>query len=369
MRTMKKKMGILSIGTLMVFVLLPALNCSNAAEETPITEIPMAGPIKDIAAELSGLAWYKDYLVILPQYPNRFKSEFQGKIPVIPRSQILAFLDQSKNSSSDSTMTITPQEIEFEAPGLDEKIKSFEGFEALAFYEDNVFMTIESSPGPMLGYLVKGKINPDMSRITLDTEKLVKIQPQACLENSTYETILVTDQRVMVIYEGNGSRVNVTPMALIYDHDLNFVMAVAFPNIEYRITDATAMDKENRFWCINYFWPGGKDRYFPGEDSLAALYGRGKTNANADLVVERLVEFQYIDAERIGSPGSENIKYPSIIRIDAPPIQLELVDYNNDSLLDSRDARNWEGIVRRDDRGFLLVTDQFPRTILACVPK
>ena len=31
-------------------------------------------------------------------------------------------------------------------------------------------------------------------------------------------------------------------------------------------------------------------------------------------------------------------------------------------------ARNWEGIARLEGRGFLLVTDQFPDTILAFVP-
>jgi hypothetical protein len=31
-------------------------------------------------------------------------------------------------------------------------------------------------------------------------------------------------------------------------------------------------------------------------------------------------------------------------------------------------ARNWEGVVRLEDRGFLLVTDTFPRTLLGFVP-
>jgi hypothetical protein len=31
-------------------------------------------------------------------------------------------------------------------------------------------------------------------------------------------------------------------------------------------------------------------------------------------------------------------------------------------------GRNWEGLVRLDDRGFLLVTDLFPGTILGFVP-
>ena len=44
---------------------------------------------------------------------------------------------------------------------------------------------------------------------------------------------------------------------------------------------------------------------------------------------------------------------------DTPPIQLQLL---------SDDLRNWEGIVRLDNLGFLLVTDKFPRTMLGFVP-
>ena len=45
--------------------------------------------------------------------------------------------------------------------------------------------------------------------------------------------------------------------------------------------------------------------------------------------------------------------------VDRAPVQLELP---------GEDARNWEGIVRLDDVGFLLVTDQYPQTILGFVP-
>lgn len=45
---------------------------------------------------------------------------------------------------------------------------------------------------------------------------------------------------------------------------------------------------------------------------------------------------------------------------NTPPIQLQLIDGV---------SRNWEGLVRLDERGFLLITDEFPETILAFVAK
>ena len=44
---------------------------------------------------------------------------------------------------------------------------------------------------------------------------------------------------------------------------------------------------------------------------------------------------------------------------DSEPIQL---------ILDKESPRNWEGIARLNDNGFLLVTDKHPSMILAYVP-
>ena len=46
-----------------------------------------------------------------------------------------------------------------------------------------------------------------------------------------------------------------------------------------------------------------------------------------------------------------------IVLTETPPIQLEL----------GPESRNWEGLVRLEDRGFLLMTDKFPGTILGFV--
>jgi hypothetical protein len=114
------------------------------------------------------------------------------------------------------------------------------------------------------------------------------------------------------------------------------------PHIEYRITDATALDSANRFWAINYFFPLEFDQ-IPDTDPLVERYGAGATHLQYQTV-ERLVEFQYDTT--------------GIRLVDRPPIQL---------VLSSETGRNWEGLVRLDDRGFLLMTDRFPGTILGFV--
>ena len=150
--------------------------------------------------------------------------------------------------------------------------------------------------------------------------------------------------RAILIYEANGLFFQESvkqPVISLLDFSST---TIHFPNIEYRITDATRIDQNGRFWAINYFWPGDKKRLKPASDPIAATYENGKTHQNSD-VVERLIEFEIKD---------KIIKFS-----DHVPIQLEL----------EKDApRNWEGIVRIDDKGFLIATDKHPKMILGFVP-
>jgi hypothetical protein len=345
---------------LLIFSILLLFNftvCQESPTEKTVIEIDVTFPETAESPEMSGLAWYKDYLIILPQFPHLFKSDYEGKLFAIPKAQILSYLDDKKNKKAIPT-AIEPQGIDFIFDKkLLNQIEDFEGYEAVGFWGDRVFITIEASPPrQMMGYLVSGQIttgaNNEMT-ITIN-RKLIKIQPQACISNAAYETLVVTKEVVLIFYEGNGVNINASPLAYVYNHDLEFLHAIAFPHIEFRITDATALDTNNRFWCINYFWPDAKDKagYDPAEDPIAKTYGEGKTHKKSEIV-ERLVEFEYIEPN--------NNKYPKIVLVNSPPIQMELLG------ADQNDARNWEGLVRLDNHGFLLITDEHPKTILGYI--
>ena len=357
---MIRRFGTSGLLLLIVLVAANAALCKEAPIEKQIIEIALKGPLSNPLSEVSGLAWYNDYLIVLPQYPGRIESKYDGKLFAIPKKEILSYL--KKIEKNKEVPPIEPREIDFISHDIYKSIDSFEGFEALEFWGNRVFIIIEASPAQMVCYLVKGEITPDLSRITLEKSgKPVKIQAQASISNASYETILVTEDKVTAIFEGNGRNVNVSPLAYVYDHELNFIYAIAFPNIEYRITDATRVEN-GKFWCINYFWPGETGKYKPAEDPLAKEYGQGKTHAQSKIV-ERLVEFEYIDMEpeKYKSGDSVKTEYSKIVLTGTPPVQLQLLASGKGN------ARNWEGIVRLDKRGFLIVSDEHPRTILGFV--
>ncbi len=349
-----KTFGLLIFSILLLFDFTV---CQEVPKEKTVIEIDVKFPVTAESPEISGLAWYKDYLIILPQYPHLFKSDYDGKLFAVPKAKILSYLDAKENKKT-TPPAIEPQAIDFIFDkNLSNQIKDFEGFEAIDFWENRVFITIEAAPPrQMMGYLASGQITtgPDNEMTITISGKLAKIQPQACISNAAYEALAVSKDIAMVFFEGNGVNINVSPLAYVYNHDLEFIHAIAFPHIEYRITDATSLDTDNRFWCINYFWPDAADKasYDPAEDLVANTFGEGKTHKKAEIV-ERLVEFEYITPE--------NNRYPKIVLVDSPPIQMELLGAHQN------DARNWEGLERLDNHGFLLITDEHPRTMLGFI--
>jgi hypothetical protein len=294
----------------------------------------LTGPLADAKAEVSGLAWYEDNLVLLPQYPNFSDEGSDGFLYTLPKAEILAYLDGTSKTE------LEPKPIKLIAPGLADQIPNFQGFESIGFSGSKVFLTIEAGDGTdMQGYLISGTISADLSQLELDTKKLTSIPTQAVSENHTDESILVLEDRVVTFYEVIGEAIVADPVAHVFDFDLNSLGTIPMDNIEYRLTD-TALSSGNEFWGINYFFPGDTD-LLPSIDPIADVYG--KSNAGFEHV-ERLVKFEYSEE--------------GITLAKTAPISLVLTE----------DARNWEGLVMLDERGFLLATDKFPTTILGFVP-
>jgi hypothetical protein len=320
----------------------PALLSSTAPYEagrpleTPVTALRMGGPAALPGAEFSGMAWYGDTLILLPQYPD-FTNDGKFALYALPKQAILDHL------SDQGATPLEPVPVTLLENGLRDILPAFAGFESIAFDGDRAYLTIEAwSNEGAIGYLVGAWVDPDSATVSIDTSTITLIPPQSAQLNVSDETLVATPSGPLTIYELNGAQINPSPVAHRFDAALQPIDTMPFPNVEYRITDGTPLDADGRFWAINFHFPTNENPD-PESDPIADQYGRGATH-NESSRVERLLEFQYDGAQ--------------VTRTETPPLQLEL------SLL----ARNWEGIVRLDDLGFLLVTDKFPGTLLGFVP-
>ena len=231
-----------------------------------------------------------------------------------------------------------PNEIKWNSSGVDKHICGFEGFESIVFNNDTVYVTIEAERRKRNhGFIAYGIINKN--EIKINRKSLKKIKTPVTLRNMTFETILMNNNSIITIYEVNSAKVNEKPIYYQFDKDLKTDITKPFPFTEYRITDATEVDNEGKFWVTNYFWPGDFKVLKPD-------LGYTITSKKNIKPVERLLEFRMVEV--------------IIVRTETAPINIKLSEFG--------DARNWEGIVRLDEKGFLIVTDKFPGTILAFVP-
>ena len=317
---------------LLTIVLL--IRLVSAGEVMPI-EIPLQGEAADRSLEMSGLAWYGDYLILMPQYVNKKAPGFY----FLSKKKINEWLD------GDRSKALKPGKIDLIIPNYDNVIGGYQGFEGLCFSGNKVYLLMESkNDGVMSSYIVAGAMDFKKKRLEIEQGKIEQITPPKNIKNMGYESILKHKYRLLVLFEANGININPNANAEYYTTSLKHKESVSFPNVEYRITDVTDIDGKGRFWALNYFWPGEKERLDPGKDLIIKNYEEGKTHQQYEHV-ERLVEYK--------------IRSNQISRTDSPPIQLVL----------DETSRNWEGLVRLDKKGFLMIVDEHPRTILSFVAK
>ncbi len=293
-----------------------------------IIEIKLAGAAALRSNEFSGLAWFKDKLVLLPQYVFNKRNTAYGKLYVIPRKKILEYL-------AGKIHIIKPDFLRVETNGFEKFGSRGSGCEAISFKGDTCFVNIEISDWKNThAVLLKGIVRG--GRLAFFKKAIANVPTQSHLPNISDETNLLTDGKIITIHEANGVNVNPKPVVHVFSKALKFLRTIPFPSIEYRITDATELDGGNNFWAINYF--------FPGEFNLLKPPLRKRFNPKKS--VERIIQFHY--------SGNK------ITETKMPPVNLAGEVWNK--------ARNWEGLARLEDKGFLIITDTYPRTILAFVP-
>ena len=309
-------------------------------EEAKLQILPLVSAFPLDKAEVSGMAWLGDTLLILPQYPEDYRTAGgSANIFTIPKAAILEYLDNPAGSPLEaSTMPI------INAPPADQ-IPGYEGYEAIAIDGDRVFLTIEANRrGIMQGYLIAGDAQENGGSITLRPDSLVEIPTPVQIFNSAYETLVAVEGKLLAIFEANGEELNPDPQAVLINTQNNEMRLVQLPSIPFRITDATAADPDQRFWVLNIFMPI-EFWFYTNADPLVDRSGLGETHASNNHV-ERLVEFKYNQGQ-VQLTGS-------------PPLYMALDPDGS--------PRNWEAVVRLDERGFLAMTDAIPGTILGFIP-
>lgn len=322
-------------------LLLASYTSSFATDETPVQIIPLAPPLNQPSAEISGMAWCADTLILMPQYPRRFSSDKTSFFYTLDKQSIVDFL-AGKNDKP-----LKAQPLRLKENGLRKKVAIFDGFEAISCKGSDVWLAIEAVNIFTIyqSYLVKAELDVDakQSSINIDSSQLWSLDSQSEMRNMGDEAILLNGDQVISLHEVNDPKVVKNASAHVLNSKTQTQTTYRFPHLPFRITDSTELDDNSRFWVMNYKYSGDKFSR-KSSDPLAEQYGEGESHKQY-YNVERLVEFEL--------DGS------AIKRVDRAPIQL---------LMESVEGRNWEGLVRLDELGFLIATDKHPETLFGFVP-
>ena len=276
-------------------------------------EIPLGGLVTDRKQEISGMTIHRNNVILLPENLN-------GYYFYIPFIEITNTLNTGD--------TILPVQKTLTTRKLKERYSGLDGFEAIAFNGDDVYIMIEVRiDGKMAGLLIWGSIIPSTMEIDIPEENLMIIKPPAQIDNFSFESLTITDGQLIIIYETNGHKTINRPFQYVVNLDDMSINKTPFPHIDFRLTDATSVI-DNKFWMINYYWTGDK-KVLGVEDTLS---------------IERLVEFK--------------LGYNGIERSNSEYITLDNLD----------DPHNWEGLIRFGN-GFLICTDKWPRMVLGYIER
>jgi len=312
-----------------------------ANDETKVQLLPLAEPLNQPKAEISGMTWCGDTLILMPQYPRRLSSSKQSFFYTLTKQSVLEHLKQ------ENPEPLTAKPLLVTENRLRTQVPIFDGFEAISCQDNDIWLAIEAVNilNTYQSYLVRAVVDLKSKRptINIDSSKLWSLDSQSEMRNMGDEAIFMNGDQVISLHEVNDQKIVKQASAHVLNTQTQIQSNTAFPHLPFRITDSTELDNDNRFWVMNYKYSGDKFSR-KSNDPLAKLYGRGNSHKQY-YNVERLIEFE--------------LKEDGIKRVERAPIQLQM---------ESVEGRNWEGLVRLDDLGFLIATDKHPDTLFGFVP-
>jgi hypothetical protein len=282
-------------------------------KQASVNLIPLAGPFSERSAEVSGMAWHGNELLVLPQYG--------GKVGLLPRDVVNKAVDAV--SRGQTPKALEPTTIDILPKNFEQHFHGFQGFEAVAVAKGKLYFLVEAKvAGRMVGYLVAGERTS--KGVELDLKKIRTLPVATTQNNLGYEALSVVGERLVAMPELNGRYTNPISRAKVFDLDLNELPSARMPVVDYRVTDATDANADGEFWVSNY--------NHPGEEGMPAAPG-----------IERLVPL------KATSKGIVTFGDALDITENIPG------------------GRNWEAVVPFEKKGFLLMTDMYPHTLLGFV--
>lgn len=243
------------------YVLLIAVTtCTSISVSAQGSFKPISLPpnINSVNEEYSGITMYNNRLYLEPQYGCRKETKLDGDFFIysILADSIGRVID-GKDTSLTSYRTISVKNLN----KLPDSVKTwYEGFEAIAIFNNTAYLSIETNDTSNYCFLLKGKLDTAKNILTIDPLNFITLKRPVHIENAGFESMtwLPKEKKLLAYYEFNGAPKGGS--GYLIDTAFKKVEQIKTPSLYFRITDI-ATTSDDKIYGINYFWNGDYNAY------------------------------------------------------------------------------------------------------------
>jgi hypothetical protein len=229
----------------------------NAQKKYQVLHLPDS--INSVNEEFSGMALFGKRLYLLPQYGNHKDSKLDGLFSIysIGTDSLKRNID-GKDSCISNYRTIYVTNLD----KLPDSIKQYyEGFEAIAFVGNQVYLSIETVDSSDYCFLIKGMIDTANNKVTIDPVHTLSLRRYPYIKNAGFEslTYLQKEKKLIALYEFNAMPNG--GIGYLIDPSFSYKpKKISIPFLHFRITDAQA-NSTGKIYALNYHYGGDYKKY------------------------------------------------------------------------------------------------------------
>ena len=247
------------LGLAVLIFLITVIFSLSAVAQNSLKNIPLPIKINSVNEEYSGLAWSGDRLYLLPQYGNHKETLLDGDFSLYSlRADSIARVIDGKDTALTQFKVLSVKNLD----KLPDSIKMhYQGFEAITFHKNEVYLVIETDDKYDYCFIIKGVLDEQQSQILIDPTRTIALKRYPYIFNAGFEslTYLPDKHQLMALFEFNGMHTG--GIGFLIDTDFKSIpREIAVPYLPFRITDIQATER-GRIYGINYYWEGDYNVY------------------------------------------------------------------------------------------------------------
>lgn len=227
------------------------LIATAAFAQSKIKLIPLPLAINSINQEYSGITQYGNRVYLLPQYGSNYTTKLKGEF------NIYSFATDSISHAIEGTDTLhhfRTLKVKNLTRLPNEIVDNYQGFEAIAIANNQVYLTIETKDTHYYCYMLKGVLDILKNEIYIDSRNFIRLRRYPAIVNAGFESLayLPKEKKLLAYYEFNAMPGGGIGYLIAPDFK-SAPKPVKAPYLYFRITDIAATNAD-RLYGINYYY-------------------------------------------------------------------------------------------------------------------